>query len=455
MSDDINIWIKATDQASPAFKSAAASAKGMMVTFSSLAAAAGGFLGAGAIAAFTKEAVGGMFEARKAAAQLNQVIKSTGGVAGVTASMVNKLADSMQSVTNFEDDVIVKASGVMLTFTKIGKDIFPEAIKAAADLSTMMGGDLQGAIVQVGKALNDPIKGITALSRVGVSFSSSQKDMIKSLIDTNQLLEAQKIILRELKTEMGGQAEAQSDPFTRAWNLTKDEAERIADSAEYLGPWNAKKHMEERYREILDKNTDNFWNGSFRAPVMSGLGGVLGNVAGNYTGNLGKMREEIGFRIMPKINQMVGGVLGKAKADAAMAGPGRSKILQALGGNQKGSDLMARAIFGQNDPFAGKPKEMDFFEHFRREALFAKIKLPDHDKHRESTAGNIGLASRFLSTGVGYDPSTQTAKNTAAAVAELKECKNALQAAVRALGRLDDKTPKTVARLGGAGAGGF
>jgi hypothetical protein len=80
------------------------------------------------------------------------------------------------------------AENLLLTFTGIGKDVFPGATKAVVDLGiAMAGGDVNNAnfkasAIQVGKALNDPIKGVTALSKVGVSFTKQQKDQIKALV---------------------------------------------------------------------------------------------------------------------------------------------------------------------------------------------------------------------------------------------------------------------------------
>jgi hypothetical protein len=56
----------------------------------------------------------------------------------------------------------------------------------------------------LGKALNDPIKGVTALQRVGVSFTKGQKDQIKSLEESGHHMQAQKVILRELNKEFVG-----------------------------------------------------------------------------------------------------------------------------------------------------------------------------------------------------------------------------------------------------------
>lgn len=142
------------------------------------------------------------------------VLKSTGSAANVSAPQVEKLANSLSSVAGVDDEIIQASENVLLTFTKVrnevgkGNDIFTQGAKAALDLSSALGTDLQGATIQVGKALNDPIKGITALRRVGVSFTAQQIDQVKALVASGHALEAQKLILRELNTEFGGAAAA-------------------------------------------------------------------------------------------------------------------------------------------------------------------------------------------------------------------------------------------------------
>ena len=171
-------------------------------------------------------------EAEQADVRLAGVLKSTGGAAGMTAEELDKLATSLSKMTTYEDDAIKSAEAVMLTFTKVGKEVFPQAIQAAMDLSSLLGTDLQSSVIQVGKALNDPVQGITALRRVGVSFTEDQMDMIKALIDSNQQLEAQRLILSELNTEFGGQAAAQVDTFAGSWERLKN---AIGESAEEGG----------------------------------------------------------------------------------------------------------------------------------------------------------------------------------------------------------------------------
>lgn len=147
-------------------------------------------------------------EAEHQQAQLAAALKSTGGASGQTIESLNAHAAALQDLTNFEDDAVSKSQALLLTFTKIGGDIFPKATDAIADLATRMGGDLQGATIQVGKALNNPIQGITALSRAGIQFTEDQKSMIKTMVEANNIVGAQTVILKELETQFGGSAEA-------------------------------------------------------------------------------------------------------------------------------------------------------------------------------------------------------------------------------------------------------
>jgi hypothetical protein len=146
-------------------------------------------------------------EAQKQQAQLQAVLRSTGGVAGVTARELNTMAAAFQRTSVFGDDAVTSAQAMLLTFTQIrGQQLFERTTQAVLDMATAMGGDLKGQAIQLGKALNDPTEGLSALSRVGVTFSESQKQVIKHLVETNKLAEAQGLILSELEREFGGSA---------------------------------------------------------------------------------------------------------------------------------------------------------------------------------------------------------------------------------------------------------
>lgn len=160
-----------------------------------------------------KSSVSAYGDSEKATAQLAAVLKSTAGIAGITYGAAINLASSLQKVSTFEDDAILSGENLLLTFTNIGKNVFPDATKTMLDMSVALGQDLKASAIQLGKALQDPILGITALRRVGVNFSDAQQQVIKQLVETNRLEEAQKLILKELQTEFGGSAAAMRDTF--------------------------------------------------------------------------------------------------------------------------------------------------------------------------------------------------------------------------------------------------
>lgn len=172
-----------------------------------------------ATVAFAKKSLDAYNESEDALAQLNAVIKSTGKAAGVTSEMAEELASSLQKVTKFTDEEILSAESMLLTFTKIGKDVFPQATETVLNMSQALGQDLQSSAIQLGKALNDPINGVTALRRVGVTFSEEQQKQITNFVETNQLAKAQAMILKELEVEFGNSARAAGLTFTG--NLTR------------------------------------------------------------------------------------------------------------------------------------------------------------------------------------------------------------------------------------------
>ena len=165
-------------------------------------------------------------EAARGDARLEAVLKSTGEAAGYNFSQLDQMATGLSKVSGVDDDLIKKSMAVEATFTSIAGDVFPKAAQAALDLSAVLGGDLQGATIQVDKALND-FSGYTALKRAGVSFSETQIEQIKNFKATNDLAGYQNLILNELTKEFGGAAAAiheagdNSEDVSNAWgNLT-------------------------------------------------------------------------------------------------------------------------------------------------------------------------------------------------------------------------------------------
>ena len=149
------------------------------------------------------------------------IIKATGGAAGVTADEVGKLATAISNKTGIDDEQIQAAQNLILTFKNVKNAgegqaaMFDRATIAATDLSAAGFGSVDGAAKMLGKALNDPIKGITALSRAGVTFTEQQKNQIKALTESGDLLGAQALIMAEVESQVGGVAEAAASPFDK------------------------------------------------------------------------------------------------------------------------------------------------------------------------------------------------------------------------------------------------
>ena len=141
---------------------------------------------------------------RTAEIKLEAALRATGGALGISKSALMKYAAEMSRTTGIADETIIQAQALMTTFTQIGRDTFPQAIEAAADMSKMFGQDLQQSVIQLGTALNDPIAGVGRLKRIGISFTEEQRTMIKGFVDQNRVMDAQKVILDELNAEFGG-----------------------------------------------------------------------------------------------------------------------------------------------------------------------------------------------------------------------------------------------------------
>lgn len=160
-----------------------------------------------AVFEFAKSSFESWDKSEKSIGQLRAGLESTGEAAGFGLEQLQTQASKLEKLSIFSDeDIMGKVQSQLLTFKSISGDVFQTASVAAMDLSARLGQDLQSSSIQLGKALQDPIGGITALHRVGVVFSDQQKAQIKYFVQTNQLAKAQGLILAEVSAEFGGSA---------------------------------------------------------------------------------------------------------------------------------------------------------------------------------------------------------------------------------------------------------
>lgn len=269
----------------------------------------------------------------KAVAQVEAGLKSTGNAVGFTLDELKAKASAIQKDTLFGDEAILQdVTSVLLTFTSITGPIFDKAQLAVADLATKMGSDLKSASVQLGKALNNPVKGITALQRVGVSFTDSQKEQIKTLTETGRLQEAQTIILKELNTEFGGSAKASAEAdggFTQLQNSIGDAKEMLGSVLiERLRPLN--KALLDFFSNLTIEDIKKFVN------AISTIGKVIGTL----------LRMYVTFRLATTAQTLANTALGGSFVKVAQ----RVGIMKAsLMGLQRGFTALKTAI--ASNPF--------------------------------------------------------------------------------------------------------
>lgn len=164
-----------------------------------------------------KSSVAQAAEAEQSHLRLAAVLRGTGYAAGLTKVDLDNMAESMKLKFGIDDDALRDSMAVLLTFKNVSRASFGESLEVAANLAAVMKTDLSSAVMQLGKALENPDEGLTALNRSGVSFNDSQKEMIKQMVETGRQAEAITVILKIMKEQgLDGVAEAMNSGITKA-----------------------------------------------------------------------------------------------------------------------------------------------------------------------------------------------------------------------------------------------
>jgi hypothetical protein len=176
-------------------------------------------LALGALGGFMVNAAKGAEEARIATAALDNVLDSMGF--GEATDRVSAYAESLEKTLAVDADVIKRTQTKLATFSELTKTVnkaggsFDRATKAALDMAAAGFGTAEGNAVQLGKALQDPIKGIAALAKSGVTFTEQEKEKIKVLVESGKQLQAQDMILKAIETQVGGTAASSASSFDK------------------------------------------------------------------------------------------------------------------------------------------------------------------------------------------------------------------------------------------------
>lgn len=159
---------------------------------------------------------------------LAQTLEVTGANAWTSSKALNEMGDAFSKTTNYSGDEITQLQTVLLGFKNIGEETFKDTTQAILDMATVMGMDLTNATQAVGKALDDPIKGLGSLSRQGFAFTEEQKAQLEAMVAVGDMAGAQKIILDELNTTYGGAAKAGVEMGKKLKNTFSDLRREVA-----------------------------------------------------------------------------------------------------------------------------------------------------------------------------------------------------------------------------------
>ena len=182
-------------------KDATDAASGVTGSLKSLGKIVGPAVGTAAVVGFGKASVTAAQESAVATARLDQIFSSMGDTTGEASKAAQDYASSLSGRIAVEDEAIMAGQAQLATFGAVSSEsarmagIFDRATAAGADLAAAGFGSIDSNAVQLGKALEDPAKGMTALAKSGVTFTDAQKDQINAMQESGDLLGAQKILL--------------------------------------------------------------------------------------------------------------------------------------------------------------------------------------------------------------------------------------------------------------------
>lgn len=322
----------------------------------------------------TKQLIQANIEAEASERRVEEAVRRYGDSSGVTVGQVNSLAQSISRLTGIDDELIADAEVIGLKFNRIGSDIFPRFSKAAVDLSVATGQDLSSAFEKAGKIVNQPLRGLTLLSREGYAVGASQAEMVKSMVSAGDIMGAQSIMLDILEGQYGGAAAAARDTMGGALKALGTTWENFLERVgqDNMGPLRA---ALEHIITLLENATDamdDFELGyhKFRSSVYSTLAD-LSNFMANSPFTRGEARKKWAEEAR------------EAQEQAAQSGFAIARILM---GVEFGHKRAAGSALEQTEA------EQKLGEQIAKVREQVELSIQEHEKRAEN-ARNLWLAA--------------------------------------------------------------
>ena len=182
--------------------------------FQTVGVAIAGALSVGLIKEFAMSSIEAAQESEEAWAKWEATQRAAGDAVRLTSEQLDTLAAELQKVTRFEDEAVVNAASLLSIYENLNSEAFERTIRLSADMASLFGTDLEGAARQLGRALDDPVQGLTQLRRAGVVLNEETKELVKSLKEQGRTVEAQNVLFDVLEKKFNGLAEAMGETST-------------------------------------------------------------------------------------------------------------------------------------------------------------------------------------------------------------------------------------------------
>ena len=193
-------------------------------------------------------------ESRKADARLDFMAKNMtklGESATVTSARLKKFADIMQSKTGIDDEEIKSVQAMLLLYPQLAKTagklggVFDRVTTSAFDLATLGFGEASSNAKKLAKFMEDPIRKIDSLSKLGIVFTDAEKKKAAALEKSNGKMAAASYLLGIVEEKTRGISEKTANPLDKLAAKFEEIGEAIAlrllpyidDVAIKIGKW--------------------------------------------------------------------------------------------------------------------------------------------------------------------------------------------------------------------------
>lgn len=204
----------------------------LVMQFSALA----GFGGLASISGILVGAIRQAEQFERLTLRTQAILQATNFTSGQTAQQIREMSQRIASETLASTRSVEEAAQMLMTFRTVQPEFFERTLRAAQDLAAVGFGTLSSAAVQLGKALEDPERGLTALRRSGISFTEAQQEVIRSLVETGRVAEAQRLILEQVERQVGGAGRAEARGLAGAFDTLSQNVEKFLSRIGNLGP---------------------------------------------------------------------------------------------------------------------------------------------------------------------------------------------------------------------------